>query len=163
MRSGVREKRADDRRGKFAPARKAAPMGYAEMKAHFTRLVQASALARLPPLHDLPLRNVRAEFVWCEPNRRRDPDGVRAAAKFVFDGLVAARAIATDGVADVFAIRDDFAYGGRLGVWVKLIDDAGRAVVFDFAFRFPDLNEMLAAKGRDGALTERTRQAKRRR
>lgn len=146
-------------------------MGYAEMKAHFTLLVMAQARKTLANSPDFARRaagvlSVDVLFTWRERNRHRDPDGVRAASKFVLDGLVAGGVLRTDGAAYVHAIGDQFAYHASQDVGVEVeIFDANAAMVPLFSdlypFRFPDLNEILAARGRDGALTERTRQARR--
>lgn len=40
---------------------------------------------------------VRIEFTWYEPNKRRDPDNVVFAKKFILDGLVRAGILENDG------------------------------------------------------------------
>lgn len=39
---------------------------------------------------------VRATFIWYEPNRKRDPDNVSSACKFIFDALQEAGIIKGD-------------------------------------------------------------------
>lgn len=88
---------------------------YAAMKRDNTALVQLCA--RL--LHPMAAAHVRLE--WREPNRRRDPDNVRAGAKFVLDGLVAAGILSGDGWSQIRSIRDEFGLDAdRPGVWVTL-------------------------------------------
>ena len=42
-------------------------------------------------------QRVSVHFEWHEPNRRRDPDNISAAQKFVLDGMVKAGVIPNDG------------------------------------------------------------------
>ena len=45
-------------------------------------------------------------FTWFEKNKRKDPDNVVAARKFIMDGLVKAKVIKTDGWAHVLGWID---------------------------------------------------------
>lgn len=77
---------------------------YAKLKATWTEAVWARALAaRLRPM-----KRVRLRFEWRERDRRRDPDNVASAKKFVLDGLVSARVIPGDGWAHVAGWDDVF-------------------------------------------------------
>lgn len=49
-------------------------------------------------------------FRWVEPNRRRDLDNVRFAAKFVLDAMVDCGVIDADNCSTVLALTDSFAY-----------------------------------------------------
>ncbi len=48
-------------------------------------------------------------FLWVATNRRKDPDNVAFAKKFVLDGLVAAGVLSGDGWKNIVWLRDDFA------------------------------------------------------
>ena len=50
-------------------------------------------------------------FVWYEPTKRRDPDNIASAVKFLFDALVCKRVIENDGWAQVAAISHEFRAG----------------------------------------------------
>lgn len=56
---------------------------------------------------------VRVLFTWVERDRRRDPDNVAFAKKFVFDGLVAAGVIQNDSPRYVAGFEDRFAVDPR--------------------------------------------------
>lgn len=57
----------------------------------------------------LPMRGVvDIDFEWHEPNRRRDHDNVRFAAKFILDGLVRAGVLEGDGPRFVGDFTDRF-------------------------------------------------------
>lgn len=47
-------------------------------------------------------------FDWIEPNRRRDPDNIRAGAKFVLDGLVTAGVLGNDSRRWIRSIGDRY-------------------------------------------------------
>ena len=60
-------------------------------------------------------------FVWCEENRRRDPDNVAAGGrKLILDSLVTAGVLAGDGWAHVHGWTDSFGAGGAVGVRVEI-------------------------------------------
>ena len=52
---------------------------------------------------------VFVDFVWYEPNRRRDPDNISGGQKFCFDGLKDAGIIPNDGWRCVEGFSHDFA------------------------------------------------------
>ena len=88
---------------------------YAAMKRDNTALVRLCA--RL--LDPMSAAHVRLE--WREPNKRRDPDNIRAGVKFVLDGLVAAEVLGGDGWSHVRSLADAFAVDAdRPGVLVTL-------------------------------------------
>jgi len=88
-------------------------------------------------------------FLWCEAERRRDPDNVRAGGtKIILDGLVQAKVLPKDGVRDVVRFAgDDYEYGARVGVVVTV---GVQALVWRFFFphRLPELGELLRAEAR---------------
>jgi Holliday junction resolvase RusA-like endonuclease len=66
---------------------------------------RAAAAARgLPAFHG----PVTVSFTWVEKNRRRDPDNVAFAKKFVLDGLVRAGVIENDSPRYVRGLSDRF-------------------------------------------------------
>lgn len=71
-------------RGKYQP--------YARDKGAYTDMVAwYCKAARVPHLP-----RVRVRITWIEPDARRDPDNIAAAAKYVMDGLVEAGVIQDD-------------------------------------------------------------------
>jgi hypothetical protein len=77
--------------------------GYATMKLAWTLKVKSEAKG-LRPVSRAFLR-----FTWFESSRRRDPDNVCAAKKFILDGLVAAGVLPKDGWASVAGFSDRWA------------------------------------------------------
>lgn len=79
--------------------------GYARLKQSWTDAVWALALsAKLQPC-DGP---ASVCFEWRERDRRRDPDNVAGARKFLLDGLVKAGVLADDGWDEVEMWIDRF-------------------------------------------------------
>ena len=54
------------------------------------------------------LQEVYLEFRWIEPNRKRDPDNVAFAKKFILDALVTHEVIQNDGWKTIQGFRDFF-------------------------------------------------------
>jgi Holliday junction resolvase RusA-like endonuclease len=52
---------------------------------------------------------VHVEFVWLEPDRRRDLDNIRSAAKYILDALVACGVLKDDSQAYVVGLTDFYA------------------------------------------------------
>lgn len=76
----------------------------ADMKRRETERVRLAALSQSAP----PLQCSRPAVVsiaWYEPNARRDVDNVAFAAKFVLDGLVAAKVLPGDSRRYVSEVR----------------------------------------------------------
>ena len=60
-------------------------------------------------------------FTWFERNRRRDPDNIISAKKFIFDALIEAGVIENDGWAQVRSIADEWKIiPDYVGVWVQI-------------------------------------------
>lgn len=59
-------------------------------------------------------------FTWYLTNRKRDPDNVAFAKKFIMDGFVSAGLIPNDGAKNVIRFTDDFVYGKILGCLIKI-------------------------------------------
>ena len=55
-----------------------------------------------------PIDRAYFEFTWWERNRRRDPDNIAAARKFIFDGLVSAKILKGDGWKQIEGWLDEF-------------------------------------------------------
>jgi len=62
------------------------------------------------------------EFTWIESNKRRDPDNIAFAQKFVFDGLIKAGILENDGHKQVKRITHDFEFRNYNGVEIKIIE-----------------------------------------
>ncbi len=73
---------------------------YTEMKHFFTERVAAELRAQ-GCIPDKPYNMIKVAFEWFEPQKRRDPDNIRAAAKFVMDGLVWTGIIKNDNLTHV--------------------------------------------------------------
>lgn len=66
---------------------------------------------------------VQMSFVWHERSRKRDPDNVAFAKKFVLDALVKLKKLPNDNATFIRGLRDQFAYGGSEGVAVLILED----------------------------------------
>jgi hypothetical protein len=88
---------------------------YSKMKENLTTLV--AYWAKVNELQ--PVDRADIDFVWVERNRKRDPDNVRFAAKFVLDGLVKAGVLKGDGWAHIGSLSDEFTVGTH-GVHVAI-------------------------------------------
>jgi len=162
MRTGRNDKERAAWKARHAAPPRSAPMGYDELrKLYLARLRQVVAAAAKWPAPERPAFS----FIWFEPDRKRDPDNVRAGGtKLILDALVLAGVITGDGARTVDGFMGDvFVYGEREGVDVSAWTPEANAASWVMAvpFRLPDMNEMIAAARNDGILTERTRQARR--
>jgi len=90
-------------------------------------------------------------FVWHEPDRHRDPDGVSSGGrKLILDGLVRAKVLSADGVRNVRGfVGEFFKYKGEPGyrgpgVHV-VVGQTGDDQSLWIPHRLPDANEMRAA------------------
>jgi hypothetical protein len=63
---------------------------------------------------------VRIGFHWVEQHKRRNPDNIAAAKKYVLDGLVQAGILDNDGWSQIDCWADTFAVGPRPGVHVTV-------------------------------------------
>src|SRR5690554_3458067 len=64
---------------------------YSQIKSIYTNLVQCKTY-KLPKLN-----RVFLEITWYAKDKRKDPDNIAAAVKFIWDGLVLAGVIPNDG------------------------------------------------------------------
>jgi hypothetical protein len=77
--------------------------GAASLKKKWTRYVRncfADADPVKPP--------VAITCIWVEKNKRRDPDNISAAKKYILDGIVAAGVLPNDGWKQIAGLSDDF-------------------------------------------------------
>ncbi len=92
--------------------------GYAKMKEAWTEAIAWHAKsARMKRPAALP---VVISCVWREKDRRRNPDNIIAAKKFICDGLVLARILPNDGWSEIAGFFDVWEVSDRPGVLVVL-------------------------------------------
>lgn len=93
---------------------------YAAMKKQWGEIIKLTALAQ----GIKPVTRVWIDYVWIEPNKKRDPDNVCAGGrKLILDGLVHAGVLPGDGWKHIAGHTDSFvvvAKGERSGVLVIL-------------------------------------------
>jgi len=89
----------------------------AKMKKTFTELVAWEAKNQLKPI----LGQCEYMFIWYEPNKKRDPDNVAFAKKFLMDGLVLAGIIKNDGWANVGGFVDRFVLSKGCDPYVEVL------------------------------------------
>lgn len=110
-------------------------LGYSKMKKEWTNsIIGVLRRARVWVSKDVPdgfevsmetlpkLDRISLAFHWTEPNRKRDPDNVAVARKFVLDAMVEAGLIANDGWAQIAGWRDSFEVGPDAGVSVTVTE-----------------------------------------
>jgi len=83
---------------------------YASPKKAYDAIVSAFARQKLKPVENYP---VDIHCHWVVPNRRKDPDGISAGAKFILDGLVKAGILRNDGFSEVCKITHEFSVDRR--------------------------------------------------
>ncbi len=73
-----------------------------------------------------PVRRARISFRWVEPNAKRDPDNIRAGAKFILDALVERGILPNDTQAHVAALGDEYGIDRHNPrIEVRIISDPG--------------------------------------
>lgn len=77
----------------------------AAMKREYTDRVSEAAIAQDMPTFKQPVFVV---IDWYERDRRRDPDNIRFAAKFILDGLVRAGVLVNDNQRWILGIEDRY-------------------------------------------------------
>ena len=87
----------------------------AKMKRDAEALVSYQA-ARLSPINSL----VTIRFTWYESSRKRDPDNVCAAKKFILDALQKIGKIKNDNSKYIAGFIDNFVYGKGQGVLIEV-------------------------------------------
>jgi hypothetical protein len=117
------------------------------------RLWIDSLVYQLHRQRTIPFRTpVEHLTILCEPDRRRDPDGVYGGAmKLLLDAMVTAGLLPTDGAANVGRCRGWdvlYVHPQAAGVYLKIYEpgDAHEWTGLQVQGRLPDLNELLAAR-----------------
>lgn len=80
---------------------------YTEMKEKYTRMI-ATELQAQGCAPDKPYDQIKVTFKWFEPHKRRDPDNIRAAAKFIMDAFVWAGIIKNDNLTHIRGLSDEY-------------------------------------------------------
>ena len=90
----------------------------AAQKKKYTNLVAEELVVQtnLPTFAAISL-----DITWIETKKKRDPDNVFAAAKFIFDGIVSAGIVDDDDRDHVASITNRIAIGDSRGALVKII------------------------------------------
>ena len=78
---------------------------YSRLKREYTQMVAVLARRQLRLILS---DSVHLSFVWYCRDRRKDPDNVCSAKKFIIDGLVSAGILQDDGWKQVVGFSDDF-------------------------------------------------------
>ena len=92
-------------------------MASATQKKKYTKRV--ADVIRLTFRDYKPMDKVWINLTWIERNRKRDPDNIVAAKKFILDGLVLAGLLKSDGWANIAGFTDSWETG-EPGVWVEV-------------------------------------------
>lgn len=80
---------------------------YSQLKRTYTELV-ANSIVKPPAI---PFSCVYIIITWHEKTRRRDPDNVAFAVKFILDGMVNAGVIKNDSPKEITGWNNKFVYG----------------------------------------------------
>lgn len=92
---------------------------YGDLKRKWTSTIQA--ILRTTHIRSMPAATL--QFVWCEKDRRRDPDNIASAKKFILDALVQEGVLTTDGWQAVKGWEDRFRVDAmNPGVHVTVIE-----------------------------------------
>ena len=78
---------------------------YSRLKREYTELVACLARRQLRPVLS---GRVYLSFVWYCRNRKRDPDNIASAKKFIIDGLVTAGILPNDSLRWIMGFSDAF-------------------------------------------------------
>ena len=89
----------------------------AKQKKYWTRKV--ADITRLSVCNIKPMGKVWIYFTWIEKNKRRDPDNICVAKKFIMDGLVLAGLLSADGWSNIAGFTDSWEIGDP-GVWIEI-------------------------------------------
>lgn len=105
--------------GRGKPKKRIPGITYVNIKAIWTdRVSTAALLGRLQPMEACFM-----DCIWIEKTKHRDPDNVRAAVKFIWDGLIKAKILKNDGWKQNLGERHRFMIDKRqCGVIVVLRD-----------------------------------------
>ena len=104
---GLNEVTAQNRRNRYAGAKQ-------------KKTTEDAIVTQLRGAPSLPA-GCRWRFTWYEADRRRDPDNIASAVKFIFDALQAAGVIADDNWLFVTALDHRFVVTTPAGVLVEAL------------------------------------------
>ena len=90
----------------------------AKQKKKYTHMVEAELYLQ-ECIPDEPFQMIDIEFTWTEKGRGRDPDNIRAGAKFVLDAMVNRGIIPDDSLKYVKILADKFRKGKERGAIVQ--------------------------------------------
>lgn len=65
---------------------------------------------------------IRIRFIWHEETKRRDPDNVAFAKKFILDAMQKTGKLKNDNPAWIAGFTDDFVYGNGQGVLLEITE-----------------------------------------
>jgi Holliday junction resolvase RusA-like endonuclease len=65
---------------------------------------------------------IRIRFIWCEETKRRDPDNVCFAKKFILDAMQKCGKLKNDNPSWIAGFTDDFVYGRGQGVILEITE-----------------------------------------
>ena len=72
------------------------------------RTLQKALVAQIEECSLVKMEKVTIDFIWHEPNRRRDPDNIISAKKYILDALVHARILSGDGWRWIKGLSDEW-------------------------------------------------------
>ena len=105
---GLNEVTAANRRNRYAGAKQKAR-------------VEDALVAQLPAARATVPAGCHWRFTWYEADRRRDPDNIASATKFIFDALQAAGVLPNDNWHYVTALEHRFIVAAPVGVLVEAL------------------------------------------
>jgi Holliday junction resolvase RusA-like endonuclease len=88
----------------------------ADMKKTFTEI--AARECQVQKIQ--PVESAHFRFIWTEANKKRDPDNIIFAKKFIMDGLQEAGILTNDGWSQIRGIIDEFEAGNEYKVTVEI-------------------------------------------
>lgn len=68
-------------------------------------------------------KKIRIRFVWYEETKRRDPDNVAFAKKFILDAMQKCGKLKNDNSSWIAGFSDDFVYGRGQGVILEITEE----------------------------------------
>lgn len=90
----------------------------AKQKKKYTHMVEVELLSQ-GCIPEKPFMMIDIEFTWIESGRARDPDNIRAGAKYVLDSMVNQGIIPDDSMKYVKILADKFQKGKERSVNIK--------------------------------------------
>ena len=89
----------------------------AKIKKEETETIAWVAKAKLKPIK----KPVRMYFKWIAKNKKKDPDNICFARKFILDALVLAKILENDGWKNIKGFADDFEIGKEEKVIIDIV------------------------------------------